>query len=325
MKKIAIVLLEIAMIVLLGCTTDFEKGNEAFKQGDYEKAIILFEKIKEGDLNFKDSQCRQGLVYFQQKRFYKAIEMFKKINKEDPNYKEALVKMNDSFYHLGKESYDIQDWNKTLEFLNKVGRVSNEYDNAQLLLSSLGEKFYNEKNWKKALDIWSKIEINSNVYRKIEENVFNAHFQYGSELYNEKEWNSAISQLSKVKNGSNKKQIDKLIKSAEKKRNFSKIVGTWETTEGYNFPAVFHRMVIKSNKKWIEYSRCPFLEILDWHERESGRFEVVGDKFVFYKNGRNGEYKANDGEFVNGKLNIYSLEYDGKKSIFELFYTKVSQ
>jgi tetratricopeptide (TPR) repeat protein len=60
MKRVAMVL---AVGVLLGCSSDYEKGNEAFEKKKWDEAIEFFSKVTEGDEDYQDAQMKIGNTY----------------------------------------------------------------------------------------------------------------------------------------------------------------------------------------------------------------------------------------------------------------------
>ena len=116
----------------LAANREKEKGNEAFKAGDYEESICYYDNSIEITPNAAAFNNR-GLAKLKLERYYKAIQDFDVVLKEEPSNIKALLRRSSAREKLG-------DINGALEDLERSVMVDSTNDRAGQLLSEFKER-----------------------------------------------------------------------------------------------------------------------------------------------------------------------------------------
>ncbi len=133
--------------------SSYEQGIQAAKDGQYEKAIELFNVA----LNDKDNVEEKAFVLYNiafcygiLKDFDKEIEYYKKSLETFPDFQPAL-------YDLGEYYYNNNDLNTALKMYEKLVAVNPNHEGAYYMLAlvqnALGNKEESMKNMQKAADL----------------------------------------------------------------------------------------------------------------------------------------------------------------------------
>jgi len=112
-----------------GLKENFEKGEQAYNAGQYDKAIEYFEKVVEIDSNFGPVYNSLGLAYSNSDADLSDIIWFFKVATEiDPNYIDAYNNMCRVYYQAGEHVLAEQSCLKVLE-------INPNYTQTQLTLA----------------------------------------------------------------------------------------------------------------------------------------------------------------------------------------------
>ncbi len=103
MKGLNACLIVLCGIMFIGCSSSYEKGNEALKNKDYKDAIGYFEQVRENDKDYKDARKNlddayyfEGLNCFNKKTWQQAIDSFDKVSKDSKYYETSRKAINDA-------------------------------------------------------------------------------------------------------------------------------------------------------------------------------------------------------------------------------------
>lgn len=81
----------------------YQQGQEAYNQGEFQKAIDLFEKAVEIDSNFAPAYNALGLAHKEiNTDLFELVWLFKTATEIDPNYAEAYDNLGKAYYGLGQ-------------------------------------------------------------------------------------------------------------------------------------------------------------------------------------------------------------------------------
>jgi SpoVK/Ycf46/Vps4 family AAA+-type ATPase len=103
---------------VLDATAYYEKGNEYYEQGDYDKAIENYSMAIILNPNFLECYFNRALCYYNKKNYDKAIEDYTRAAEIDPE--NAMIYNNRGDAHYRKQEFDkaIADYDKAIS-LNK--------------------------------------------------------------------------------------------------------------------------------------------------------------------------------------------------------------
>ena len=124
----------------------FQKGYNANEIGEYDNAILYWQKAIEINSDFVEAYCNMGVAYIYKGNYDKAIECFQKAIALDPN--------NPTVYdNMGVAYYDKENYNIALNFHQKAISIDPNYAGAYL---NLGLAYYKKKNYDKAINFYQK-------------------------------------------------------------------------------------------------------------------------------------------------------------------------
>jgi len=115
----------ITHFILCGCSKpeDFlNTGNQLFQSGDYEKAIIEYQKAITKNPKFTDAYYQIGIIQLKQNNHNEALVNFEKILEIDPKYRNAYIKLAEIY--MNKNNLDEAD--KLLQAADRVIPNDNE-------------------------------------------------------------------------------------------------------------------------------------------------------------------------------------------------------
>jgi len=145
MKLKTILLLPALMLVLIGCNgevaplptytpyptntpvpssptsnnsspiTYFEKGNDYFKQGDYQKAIEQYDEAIRLNPQYAKAYYNRGIAYYYLSQYEQAIQDFGEAIRLNPQYAEAYNNRGFAYETLGKSTEAERDFAKAKE------------------------------------------------------------------------------------------------------------------------------------------------------------------------------------------------------------------
>lgn len=103
---------------VLSATSYYEKGNEYYEQGDYDKAIENYSMAIILNPNFLECYFNRALCYYNKKNYDKAIEDYSRAAEIDPE--NSMIYNNRGDAHYRKQEFDsaIADYDKAIS-LNK--------------------------------------------------------------------------------------------------------------------------------------------------------------------------------------------------------------
>ena len=84
---------------------NFDDGLKLFQDGDYDKALLEFQKIIDADPQNAESIYFLGLTYFKLENHDKAIPLFEKALELDAEFKESYLSLGISYYKI--KSYGL--------------------------------------------------------------------------------------------------------------------------------------------------------------------------------------------------------------------------
>ncbi|MFQ5721879.1 MAG: tetratricopeptide repeat protein [Candidatus Aminicenantales bacterium] len=158
---------------------DLKKGNELFKQKNYEEAIALYNKILEKNPDAYPINKNIGNCYFALEQYDKAEEYYLKVLAKDPNNNHIKLLIGNTYANRG-------DNQKALEWYNKI-----EFEKIDdpIVLYNIGTNFYNMSKFEEALKYYKKaVEIQSDfvdgLYQLGLTNLTLGHYKEAIEAFN---------------------------------------------------------------------------------------------------------------------------------------------
>lgn len=121
MKKISSYLLLNLFLVQIICAQSIETGKSLYEQGDYKRAILVFENIKT-----LESQLFLGKSYFAERNYLKSINILSTFDDESP-----LLFLHDALYTSSLAHFQLKNYAKSLELLRNVIKTPNSSSIAQ--------------------------------------------------------------------------------------------------------------------------------------------------------------------------------------------------
>lgn len=127
------------------------KGNRAYDENEYDKAIEYYNKAIELDPDFADAYNNRGIAYRRKGECAKAIEDYNKAIELDPDYSEAYYNRGRAYRYLKEYDKAIEDYSKAIELNPEDAEAYN----------SRGVAYADLKEYGKAIEDFSKaIELN---------------------------------------------------------------------------------------------------------------------------------------------------------------------
>ena len=121
MKKISSFLLLNLFLVQIICAQSIETGKSLYEQGDYKRAILVFENIET-----LESQLFLGKSYFAERNYLKSINILSTFDDESP-----LLFLHDALYTSSLAHFQLKNYAKSLELLHYVIKTPNSSSIAQ--------------------------------------------------------------------------------------------------------------------------------------------------------------------------------------------------
>lgn len=121
MKKISSFLLLNLFLVQIICAQSIETGKSLYEQGDYKRAILVFENIET-----IESQLFLGKSYFAERNYLKSINILSTFDDESP-----LLFLHDALYTSSLAHFQLKNYAKSLELLHYVIKIPNPSSIAQ--------------------------------------------------------------------------------------------------------------------------------------------------------------------------------------------------
>lgn len=115
MKKISSFLLLNLFLVQIICAQSIETGKSLYEQGDYKRAILVFENIET-----LESQLFLGKSYFAEGNYLKSINILSTFDDESP-----LLFLHDALYTSSLAHFQLKNYAKSLELLHYVIKTPN--------------------------------------------------------------------------------------------------------------------------------------------------------------------------------------------------------
>ena len=115
MKKISFFLLLNLPIVQIICAQGIETGKSLYEQGDYKRAILVFENIET-----LESQLFLGKSYFAERNYLKSINILSTFDNESP-----LLFLHDALYTSSLAHFQLKNYAKSLELLYHLTKTPN--------------------------------------------------------------------------------------------------------------------------------------------------------------------------------------------------------
>ena len=115
MKKIYSFLLLNLFLVQIICAQSIETGKSLYEQGDYKRAILVFENIET-----LESQLFLGKSYFAERNYLKSINILSTFDDESP-----LLFLHDALYTSSLAHFQLKNYAKSLELLHYVIKTPN--------------------------------------------------------------------------------------------------------------------------------------------------------------------------------------------------------
>ena len=124
----------------------FQKGMNAAEIGEYDNAILYYQKSIEIDPDLATAFGNMGLAYSDKGNYNKAIECYQKVIKIDPDDAKAYVNMGNAYGYKG--NYD-----KAIECYQKAIEINPDYTNAYY---NLGIAYHRKGNIEKAFELYKE-------------------------------------------------------------------------------------------------------------------------------------------------------------------------
>ncbi len=154
-----------------------DEANACRKNGDFRKAIELYEEIVNKKIKNVEALYNLGLIYKELNHFEKSLQFFlKTINLEPKNINSYLM--------LGNLYCQLKNFDKGILFYEK-GLDLNEEN--EFILNGLGNAYHNKQDFKKAIEIFRKaLKINPNNAGILNNlaNSYHATFQFEKAILN---------------------------------------------------------------------------------------------------------------------------------------------
>jgi ABC-type branched-subunit amino acid transport system substrate-binding protein len=115
MKKISSFLLLNLFLVQIICAQSIETGKSLYEQGDYKRAILVFENIET-----IESQLFLGKSCFAERNYLKSINILSTFDDESP-----LLFLHDALYTSSLAHFQLKNYAKSLELLHYVIKTPN--------------------------------------------------------------------------------------------------------------------------------------------------------------------------------------------------------
>lgn len=170
----------------------YVKGQRAYYQGEYEKALGMFRSAEESDPHFLEPRMARGKVLLEIGRYNKAARIFDGIIRRDSDYFAAYVGQGRAL--LNEKKYD-----KALSALKNASNLIPHHPEVEELLNdarkkSIGKHLSSGKR-KKNLGDLRKAEIEFQTILKLDPQETRAHLQIAYILVGREEYRSAEEHL----------------------------------------------------------------------------------------------------------------------------------
>ncbi|MFQ6070629.1 MAG: tetratricopeptide repeat protein [Candidatus Aminicenantales bacterium] len=150
------------MVVSEDVQKELEEGNKLFKEGKYDEAREVYEKML---VEFPEAyiiNINIGNCYFEQENFEKAVEYYKKVHARDPDDVKTILSIGNAYTNMGDDE-------KALEWYTKVEM---EKIDDPTVLFNIGTSLYKGSKFEDALRFYRKAV-------EIKEDFLDAIYQLG--------------------------------------------------------------------------------------------------------------------------------------------------
>jgi len=138
------------VVILDKLVEGLTEGNKLFKEGKYEEAIEIFEKILEESPDAYIVNKNIGNAYFEMEKYDKAEEFYMKILEKEPNNNDVILLIGNCYANRGQNEKALE-WYYKIEF--------EKIDNPTVLYN-IGTNYYNVSEFQEALKYYKKaVEI----------------------------------------------------------------------------------------------------------------------------------------------------------------------
>ncbi len=159
----------------------YNRGVAYYDKGEYERAISDYTKAIEINPKDTDAYNNRGLIYYEKSDYEKAISDYTKAIEIDPMYADTYYNRALAYYNKGEYDTAISDYTKVIELSPKD---TDAYNNRGII-------YYERGDYDKAISDYTKtIEIDPGYV--------DAYFNRGIIYYDRQDYDRAISDYTKV-------------------------------------------------------------------------------------------------------------------------------
>ncbi|MCK4519831.1 MAG: tetratricopeptide repeat protein [Candidatus Omnitrophica bacterium] len=174
-----------------------EEGYKVQSLGDFESALVYYQKAVILDPQYAQAYNDLGIVYETLGDNDRALEMYKKVLKIDPEYLPAYTNLAFIYERKGDMENAAFCWQKRYK-LGRKGDYWWEVSRQRLLKSGLYPEMKRERLEKKAVELSKKIiQSNEQGRLKLTEAV-ELHFNIGNQAFLEKDYETAKKEFETV-------------------------------------------------------------------------------------------------------------------------------
>ncbi len=152
----------IAEVDVLSATDWYQRGKNAYMNGELENAKEYFRKAIEIDPVYSDSYNGIGLLYYQNENYDKAIEYYKKAVEINPEHEKAYGNMGLAFHIMGNFDKAIECYQKAIEINPDLA----------IAYSNIGAVYHDKLSYDKCIECYQKAI-------KIDPDCANAYYNLG--------------------------------------------------------------------------------------------------------------------------------------------------
>jgi len=348
LTKFVKIIFAFSLIILIGCQSDFDKGEKAFKQKDYDNAVKYYSNVdstgKHYDLALKRLNAIdliEGEKALALKKFAEAKDWFLKIQSNDPNYNLASEKLIEIYRHFDSTTVNeakllIKKGNFE-EAINKLDTIiprpypiyKTSDSLKQIALWNYAHLLLKENKLEKVLSFIGKLKFPYHD-KKINNELVSIRFNYFQKLSDEKDWQAILNFYHNIKFPVLTNNELEIIKEAKSKLAYAdsiassltsidySAIGIWTCTDVYP-GAIWMKYIINSDKTYDEYAAMPtdknwnYLGKGQW-ETGINKYEDTGENYNYIRFERDGNTTI--GILLNGEVIRFSgMEPDGSDLI----------
>lgn len=202
---------------------NYETALSYMNEGEYEKAIELFEKLKgyeDSEVYLMDCQnelnYRQAIAYMDAEEYEKAIELFKDLNDYEDSEVYLTNCQNEANYRLAETYMEGEEYEKAIELFTELQDYQNSKNNLEICRYNQALAYIESENYEQALELLRNVSDYKNSAELLSKCLFEANYKEALDYIENKEFSKAESKITILYNMETYKEAEKMRELQEK-------------------------------------------------------------------------------------------------------------